>query len=110
MLVSIALLAAGLVASVIATPAVGHSPAGSPGTWEGTGNLNTARDFHSATLLQSDQVLVAGGIGTSDRLTIAELYDPAKGKWRSTRNMNHARHGHTGTLLNNGEVLVAGGN
>src|SRR6516165_3992139 len=52
MLVSIALLAAGLVASVIATPAVGHSPAGSPGTCEGTGNLNTARDFHSATLTE----------------------------------------------------------
>src|SRR5260370_30059082 len=108
-LVSIALLAVELVASTGTAPAVRRSPAGSSGTWGKTGSLNTARDFHSATLLQSGEVLVAGGIGTSDRLTSAELYDPTHGKWRGTGNMNHARDGHTGTLLNNGQVLVAGG-
>jgi Galactose oxidase, central domain len=65
------------------------------GTWTKTGSMNTARDFHTATLLQSGEVLVAGGIGTSDRLTSAELYDPAHGKWKGTGSMDHARDGHT---------------
>src|SRR5260370_13268710 len=108
-LVSIALLAVELVASTGTAPAVRRSPAGSSGTWGKTGSLNTARDFHSATLLQSGEVLVAGGIGTSDRLTSAELYDPAQGKWRGTGNMNHARDGQTRTLLKNRQVLLAGG-
>lgn len=76
----LALLAIGLLASLVAAPTVPRSPAESSGTWVKTGSLNTARDFHSATLLQNGEVLVAGGIGTSDRLTSAELYDPARGK------------------------------
>ena len=31
------------------------------GTWKNTGSLNTARRFHSATLLMNGEVLVAGG-------------------------------------------------
>ena len=108
-LVSLALFAIGLIASTVAALAAGGARAGGSGTWAKTGSLTTARDFHTATLLQNGEVLVAGGIGTSDRLSSAELYDPAHGKWRATGNMNHARDGHTGTLLNNGQVLVAGG-
>lgn len=49
------------------------------GTWQGTGTMNSARDGQKAVLLQSGQVLVAGGddIGThSMALTSAELYQP----------------------------------
>lgn len=49
------------------------------GTWQGTGAMTTARDGQKAALLQSGQVLVAGGvdIGTpSKALTSAELYQP----------------------------------
>jgi len=80
--------------------------------WTQTGDLNTPRYAHSATLLPNGKVLVAGGIGpnscsipTSD----AELYDPATGTWGTTGSLNTARFNHTATLLKSGDVLVAGG-
>ena len=48
-------------------------------TWQATGAMTTARSVALAVLLQSGQVLVAGGndIGTpSKALTSAELYQP----------------------------------
>ena len=35
------------------------------GSWSGTGSLGTARSYHTATLLPSGKVLVAGGVGNS---------------------------------------------
>jgi hypothetical protein len=57
------LFAVGLLASTGIQVLAGNSGAtkGS-GTWTKTGSLNTARDFHSATLLQSGEVLVAGAL------------------------------------------------
>jgi len=79
-------------------------------TWSGTGNLNTSRSGHTATLLASGQVLVAGGV-TADyiQLDSAELYDPATGVWSLTGNLTAARPLHLATLLPSGKVLVAGG-
>src|SRR6266853_303829 len=80
------------------------------GTWTATGNLNTGRVSHTATLLQNGMVLVAGGIDSSfNILASAELYDPASGTWAATGSLDTARHAHTATLLQNGVVLVAGG-
>jgi hypothetical protein len=78
--------------------------------WTSTGNLNTARNSHTATLLPNGKVLVAGGNDDGDYLNSAELYDPATGTWSYTGNLNKVRRGHTATLLLNGKVLVAGGN
>ena len=78
--------------------------------WSYTSNLNTARHFHTATLLPNGKVLVAGGVGLlGSFLNSAELYDPATGMWSSTGNLNAVRNSHTATLLPNGNVLVAGG-
>ena len=75
------------------------------GTWSSTGSLNASRHSHTATLLGSGKVLVAGGLGRSS----AELYDPGPGTWTVTGSLGVVRARHTATLLGNGKVLVAGG-
>ena len=67
------------------------SPADAPFTFNNTGSLDTARYFHTATLLPNGKVLVAGGLGNSGSLTSAELYDPASGSWTATGSLNTAR-------------------
>src|SRR5882724_8364812 len=62
-------------------------------TWMVTGNLNTGRFLHTATLLPSGVVLVAGGLDSTFNATpSAELYDPASGNWTATGNLNTARY------------------
>jgi len=80
------------------------------GTWTATGSMSTPRYLHTATLLPSGKVLVAGGnIDGSTITASAELYDPAMGIWTYTGNLSTGRAAHTATLLPNGKVLVAGG-
>ncbi|AKJ00672.1 Branched-chain amino acid ABC transporter, amino acid-binding protein [Archangium gephyra] len=79
-------------------------------TWSYTGSLNTARAFHTMTLLPNGKVLVTGGSDAADGLiSSAELYDPATGKWATVASLGTGRSSHTATLLPNGKVLVAGG-
>jgi hypothetical protein len=74
------------------------------------GNMTIARHGHTATLLLSGKVLVAGGPDAS-----AELYDPKSEMFTATGEMTVARSGHTATLLgdmalpNAGKVLMVGG-
>jgi N-acetylneuraminic acid mutarotase len=87
------------------------------GTWTATGSMATARNSHTATLLASGKVLVAGGFNataTSLALTVSELYDPATATWTATGSLvSGVRYGHTATLLTTGpdagKVLVVGG-
>lgn len=81
------------------------------GTFAFTGSLNTARYFHTATLLPNGKVLVAGGTDVNDNpLASAELYNPSTGAWSFTGSMAAGRgQAFTATLLPNGQVLVAGG-
>ncbi|HSB07976.1 MAG TPA: kelch repeat-containing protein [Blastocatellia bacterium] len=74
------------------------------GVWSFTGNLNTAVESHTATLLQNGKVLVLGE-GSP------QLYDPDTGKWSSVGILgdNIGRLGHTATLLPDGRVLIVGG-
>ena len=86
------------------------SAASGANTFVGTGSLNTARLFHTATLLDNGKVLVVGGSSdTSGYVASAELYDPAAGTWAVTAALTVPRDSHTATLLNNGKVLVVGG-
>jgi N-acetylneuraminic acid mutarotase len=79
------------------------------GTWTNTGSLSVACQNHTATVLPSGLVLVAGGLDGGTALTNAELYNPETGIWTNTGPLNTARGTHTATLLPNGLVLVAGG-
>ena len=74
--------------------------------WTSTGKMTTARYRHSATLLLSGKVLVAGG---DNALSSAELYNPVSGTWTTTGSMASGRLSHSATLLSSGKVLVAGG-
>jgi hypothetical protein len=73
--------------------------------------MTTARSQHTATLLQSGQVLVVGGqranvIGPET----AEVYTPSTNSWQKVLNKpNQRRNAHTATLLPDGRVLVTGG-
>jgi hypothetical protein len=78
----------------------------STGSFSVTGSMAAARTYHTATLLPSGKVLVAGGGGEN---STAEVYDPATGSFSSTGGMENGRSGHSATLLPNGSVLVAGG-
>jgi len=84
------------------------------GTWTPTRPMSTPREFHTATLLATGQVLVTGGFyGCDDSFCTdnadAELYNAATGQWTATGAMGSPREHHTATLLPNGAVLVAGG-
>ncbi len=76
--------------------------------WTTTGSLATARYVHSATLLNSGKVLVAGGFGGSAYLSSAELYDATSGTFAATGALATARWT-PATLLASGKVLFAGG-
>lgn len=75
-----------------------------------TGNMNAARDAHTATMLPDGTALIAGGqTNGGQTVSIAELYDPGTGGFTLTGSMNTGRCCHTATLLNSGQVLIAGG-
>ncbi len=72
-------------------------------------NMSIAREFHTATYLFTDKILVAGGENpTSGFLNTAELYDPAT-KVFEVLTMKNLRGEHTATPLLDGRVLITGG-
>ena len=77
--------------------------------WTNTNSMTTARYGPTATLLQSGQVLVAGGRDSTGFFASAELYDPGTGTWLPGGNMSSPRFGAAAVLLPSGKVLVAGG-
>jgi hypothetical protein len=77
--------------------------------WTETGRMAAARDGHSAILLGSGKVLVAGGSDESGRpLLSAELYDPLTGKWAPTGALSTVHHGKDPALQHDGTVRLAG--
>ncbi|NOK16222.1 kelch repeat-containing protein [Corallococcus carmarthensis] len=78
--------------------------------WSSTGVMSTVRRYHTATLLPSGKVLVAGGRTPGAVMTpSAELFDPVTGTWKGVMRLATGRAVHTATLLPSGRVLVVGG-
>jgi hypothetical protein len=74
------------------------------------GNMTSARQDQTATLLPDGRILIAGGRDSSGAaLNTAELFDPIEQRFTPAGNMLQARWGATATLLNSGLVLIAGG-
>src|ERR1700682_3809252 len=94
----LAILAAALL---LALPALVHvQRAAAFSTWTFTANsMSDGRQHHTATLLQSGKVLVAGGDNEGGVLLSADLYDPGTDTWTATGDMTTARSQHTATLL-----------
>jgi galactose oxidase-like protein len=74
-----------------------------------TGSMASQLHLHTATLLPSGEVFVAGGHEDSGGPESAELYSPVSGTWRPAAKPLHAHASHTATLLPSGKVLLAGG-
>ncbi len=75
-----------------------------------SGPLTQARVGHTATLLPSGKVLLAGGTGPAGVLNSAELFDPvALSATALTNSLTTARTEHTATLLPQTETLLIAG-
>ncbi|MGH9767201.1 MAG: kelch repeat-containing protein [Blastocatellia bacterium] len=84
------------------------------GSWTLTPAMSVRRYLHTATLLISGKVLVAGGIAGDVRndanfLNTAELFDPATNTWSQTTPLSDPRANFRATPLPNGQVLATGG-
>ncbi len=105
-----------MLATTMATALAGVLPACArheaglpPGPWSATGSLGIARTAHTATLLASGKVLVAGGYANATALRRVEMYDPAAGTWSTMADLGMGHFRHAATLLSSGMVLVVGG-
>ena len=68
---------------------LGEDPA--VGSWASAGSLVFPRRYHTATLLPSAEVLVAGGLSGGGYLATAEVFDRAAGTWAATGALTSTR-------------------
>ena len=75
-----------------------------------TATLHTPRVAHTATVLETGEILIAGGRGPNGELPLeAELFDPITNTVQAAGTLAEGRVGHTATLLGDGRILVTGG-
>src|SRR5215469_13144402 len=84
-------------------------PQATSGKWAATNSMYYARSGHTANLLSSGMVLVAGGENAAGNVAQSELYNPTTGSWSLTGSLNDARAAASAVVLPGGKVLVAGG-
>src|SRR5256886_2569830 len=91
----------------LASPASAQAP----GTWAPIADLNQPRAEHTATLLTTGTVRIAGGRDAAGQpLASAEIYDRVTGAYTLLASLLPAPvWGHPATGLDDGTVLIAGG-
>lgn len=74
-------------------------------------SLQSARAWHTATVLPDGSVLIFGGIGNNNQIiSRSELFDPSTQTFTNLSSPGVTpRARHTATLLPDGQVLIAGG-
>ncbi len=79
------------------------------GVFTSTGNLNFARRFHYATLLNDGTVLIVGGLDSQSQIvTTPEIYNPSTGVFTSISNSSCQTSTYqTSTLLSNKNIFLA---
>lgn len=83
---------------------------GHPGTVATAGVTSVGRFSHTATLLEGNKVLIAGGMERNGIwLDSGEVFDDATGRFIATAPMSSRRAGAMATALPDGTVLIAGG-
>ena len=107
------LVAGGKSGSTILNTTQLFNAASGSGSWSSAGTLTTARQLHAALLLpsslvESGQVLLAGGNNGTSTLGTAELWNGTT-TWTATSALPTAVQAETVTLLQNNMVLIAGG-
>jgi hypothetical protein len=93
-------------------PALGSAEIYDPTTnaWTATAGSMVARTDHTATLLSSGQVLLAGGTpGSGARLDTVEAFEPATGLFLPADPLKQARYAHRAATFSDGTPVVAGG-
>lgn len=101
-----------LMIGLLACGGAGHTPAAAAaeGAVTAAASMSVARSGHTATLLPSGDVLIAGGMNGNDNyFADCEVYSPASNRFTAAAAMSTRRIGHTATLLADGKVLIAGG-
>ena len=78
------------------------------------GSLSVPRAVHTATLLPTGRVLIAGGCAVDGcepdaRGSTTELFNPGTGRFEPGPRLTRARVGHAAVRLGDGSVLVLGG-
>ena len=72
--------------------------------------MNQRRAGHTATLLPSGDVLIAGGFDEGVALQSVEIFRSSTATFERVGDMLEQRDRHSSTLLNDGTVLIVGGN
>ena len=73
------------------------------------GTMQTARGRHTATEVNRNTILIAGGYDGVNPLASAELYKISSQTFKETGLMQSSRYRHTATSLPDGSILIAGG-
>jgi hypothetical protein len=79
-------------------------------TWVSVASMSQGRVFHTATVLLSGSVLIAGGASANGGSVLAssEVFSPTTGQWTPAAMMLHPYVSHAAVLLQNGIALVVG--